>query len=205
MDAGARAVQACHDLLVELAGRLPDELQWRLRDWLAAEAATSAAPDTVSVLLPRELMRNRVGLTDHERDLLSDAAGGWGPARRLLDAVLPVHVPAEPAFSFVADPEPTDAAMLSLLAVVRDHPGCTEMSVARRTGGGRDQRVVLVRGGARPWGLAATLQRILRAHGDRNPCVEVLPDGTTPAYHRAAAAAAAPVWSDARELAPVAS
>lgn len=205
MDAGARAVQACHDLLVELAGRLPDELQWRLRDWLAAEAVTSAAPDTVSVVLPRELMRNHVGLTDHERDLLSDAAGGWGPARRLLDAVLPVHVPTEPAFSFVADPEPTDAAMLSLLAVVRDHPGCTELSVARRTGGGLEQRVVLVRGGERPWRLAVTLQRILRAHGDRNPCVEVLPDGAMPAYHRAAAAAATLVWTDAREFARIAS
>jgi hypothetical protein len=192
MDAGERATRACHDLLVELAGRLPDELLWRLRDWLAADAGPA---DTVSLLLPRELMRNRIGLTDHERDLLSEAAGGWGPARRLLDAVLPPHGPAEPSFAFTADPDPTDAAMLSVLAVVRDHPGCTELSVARRDG----QRVVLVRGGDRPWRLAATLQRLLRAHGDRTPCVEVLPDGTEPAYHRAAAAAAVPVWT-AREL-----
>ena len=38
-----------------------------------------------------------------------------------------------------------------------------------------DQRVVVVRGGDRPWLLTGTLQRVLRAHGDRTPCVEVLP------------------------------
>ncbi|MGQ0577215.1 MAG: hypothetical protein ACT4RN_23880 [Pseudonocardia sp.] len=193
MDAGARAVPACHDLLVGLAGRLPDELLWRLRDWLAAEAATgSGAPETVSLLLPRELMRNRIGLTDHERDLLSEAAGGWGPARRLLDAVLPVHVPAEPPFTFAADPEPLDAAALSVLAVVRDHPGCVELSTVLRSGGGGEQRVVLVRGGDSPWRLAATLQRVLRAHGDHTPCVEVLTGGIDSPYHRAAASAAVP-------------
>src|SRR6185436_14930829 len=29
-----RADAACHDLLVRLAGRLPDRLLWRLREWL---------------------------------------------------------------------------------------------------------------------------------------------------------------------------
>lgn len=187
---------ACHHLLVRLAGRLPDELMWRLRDWLAAEAAPGArARETVSLLLPRELMRHRVGLTDTERDLLSDAAGGWGPARRLLDAVLPVHAPDEAGHAFVPDPAATDAAVLSALAVVRGHAGCRELSLARRAGGHGEQRVVLVRGGDRPWALTATLQRVLRAHGDRTPCVEVLPDGVDePAYHRAAAAAAVPIW-----------
>jgi len=196
---------ACHSLLVRLAGRLPDELLWRLRDWLAAQAA-SGAGDTVGMLLPRELMRHRVGLTDHERDLLSKAAGGWdGPARRLLDAVLPVPAPDAPTHTFFGDPAPTDAAALSVLAVVRGHAGCQDVSLARRAGGRGEQRIVLVRGGDEPWRLTATLQRVLRAQGDRNPCVEVLGSGaggTEPsAYHRAAATAAIPLWRATMRLA----
>lgn len=194
------ATHACHDLLVELGGRLPDELLWRLRDWLAAESApavsakTRAAREMVGVMLPRELLRRRMGLTDHERDLLSEAAGDWGSGRRLLDAVLPVHVPAEPPYRFEVD-HAVDPAALSVLAVVRGHPGCMELSMARRTDGRGRQRVVLVRGGDRPWALAATLQRVLRAHGDRTPCVEVISAEVEPSfYHRAAAAAAVTLW-----------
>jgi hypothetical protein len=186
MDASDRALHAGHDLLVELAGRLPDALLWRLRDWLAAPGGT----DTVGVLLPRELLRHRLGLTDRERDLLADLAGGWGPARRLLDAVLPGHEPAEAAVGFATEPEPLDAAVLSALAVVRGHPGAAALAVTHRGG----QRVLLVRGSERPWALTATLQRVLRAHGDRTPCVEVL-TGEGSGYHRAATAAATPVWS----------
>ena len=80
-------------------------------------------------------------------------------------------------------PVEVDAAALSVLAVVRGHPGCRELLQARRSAvvaagaraARRDQRVVLVRGGDRPWVLTGTLQRLLRAHGDRTPCVEVLP------------------------------
>jgi len=191
---GTDAVQAGHDLLVRLAGRLPDEVLWRLRDWLAAGAL-----DTVSLLLPRELMRHRVGLADRERELLSDMAGGWGPAGRLLDAVLPVPGPDEPTPAFVADPEPNDVGALSLLAVVRSQQGCRELRLARRADG---QRVVLVRGGQPPWATAAILQRLLRAHGDRTPCVEVLLDGVEDSpYHRAAAAAAVPLWRTSAEVA----
>lgn len=186
MDASERALPAGHDLLVELAGRLPDALLWRLREWLAAPGGA----DTVGVLLPRELLRHRVGLADHERDLLADLAGGWGPARRLLDAVLPAHEPTEPAVGFTPEPDATDVAILSVLAVVRGHPGTTALDVARRDG----QRVVLVRGGDQPWALTATVQRLLRAHGDRTPCVEVL-TGAGTGYHRAAGAAATTIWS----------
>ena len=50
--------------------------------------------------LPRELLRHRVGLTEHECELLAAAVGGWGASRRLLDAVLPVDRPDEPATDF---------------------------------------------------------------------------------------------------------
>jgi hypothetical protein len=190
------ADQACHDLLVRLAGRLPDELLWRLRDWLAAESSAA-----LSAMLPRELLRHRVGLTDDERDLLAAAVGEWGASRRLLDAVLPVHAPDELTVAFRSDADGFDEAALSVLAVVRGHPGCMELRQGLRIDGRHEQRIVLVLGAARPWALTGTLQRVLRAHGDRTPCVEVLPPhGEPPAYHQAAIIGSAPLWRSSAAL-----
>jgi hypothetical protein len=190
--------QACHDLLVRLAGRLPDELLWRLRDWLAAGGGRAA----VGAVLPRELLRHRVALTDEERDLLVGSAGAWGASRRLLDAVLPLHAPDESFATFRAAPD-VDSAALSVLAVTRGHRGCVELRQAWRAGARRDQRVVLVHGAERPWELTGTLQRVLRAHGDRTPCVEVLPPHKEPpAYHQAAIIGSAPLWRSTAMAAP---
>ena len=179
---------ACHELLVRLAGRLPDRLLWRLREWLAAGAHAA-----VAALLPRALLRNRVGLTDEERDLLEAAVAGRAP-RKLLDAVLTVTVPDEPDVTFRSGPDP-DVAALSLLAVARGVDGCVELRQTLRGTGRHAQRVVLVRAeGPRPWALAGTLARLLRAHGDTAPCVEVLPAGDPPAYHRAALAGSTLLW-----------
>jgi hypothetical protein len=176
---------AAHELLLRLAGRLPGTLVWRLRDWLATGGHAS-----VAAVLPRELLRRRVGLTDAERDLLVGSAGAWGAKPRLLDAVLPLPAPEEPPVLFTPDPV-LDTAALAALAIVRSHPGAGELHQARRGG----QRVLVVFGGESPWLLTGTLQRLLRAHGDRTPCVEVLP---TPepltAYHRAAVSGSAALW-----------
>ncbi|GAA1251624.1 hypothetical protein GCM10009609_13700 [Pseudonocardia aurantiaca] len=191
---------ACHDLLVRLAGRLPDELLWRMRDWLA-----DGGRSVLGATLPRELLRHRVGLTDAERDLLETAVGEWGASHRLLDAVLPALDPDEVTVTFRADSSAADidAAALSVLAVVRGHPGCVELRQGwRQAAGTPGQRVVLVLGAERPWVLAGTLQRVLRAHGDRTPCVEVLPPhGKPPAYHRAAIIGSTPLWRSAAALA----
>jgi hypothetical protein len=184
------AEQACHELLVRLAGRLPDDLLWRLRDWLAADS-----PATLAATLPRELLRHRIGLTDDERELLEASVGGWGASRHLLDAVLPTDPSERPIVRFRASDQGLDAAALSVLAVVRGHPGCTELHEAWRLGGRREQRVVLVRGGERPWQLTGTLQRLLRAHGDRTPCVEVLPShGELPDHHRTVIIEGTELW-----------
>jgi hypothetical protein len=175
----------CHELFLRLAGRLPDTLLWRLRDWLAADGHAS-----IAAVLPRELLRRRVGLTDEERELLVGSAGAWGAKARLVDAVLPLPAPEDPAVAFTPDPE-VDAAALSALGVVRGYRGATELHQARRAG----QRVLLVVGGDAPWVLTGMLQRILRAHGDRTPCVEVLPAlGPPTAYHRAAVSGSAALW-----------
>ena len=184
-----RSDAACHDLLVRLAGRLPDRLLWRLREWLATGAHTA-----VAATLPRALLRHRVGMTDAERDLLEAAVAGHGASRRVLDAVLTVSVPDEPGAAFRPGPENPDAAALSLLAVARGDGGCVELRQALRTDGRREQRVVLVRAdGDRPWALAGTLARLLRAHGDPTPCVEVLPAEPS-AYHRSALAGSTLLW-----------
>jgi hypothetical protein len=179
---------ACHELLVRLAGRLPDRLLWRLREWLATDAQSA-----VAALLPRALLRHRVGLTDDERDLLEAAVAGHA-SRKLLDAVLTVTTPDEPDVAFRPAPA-VDNTALCLLAVARGESGCTELRQTLRGGGRHAQRVVLVRAeGPRPWALAGTLARLLRAHGDSAPCVEVLPAGEPPAYHRAALAGSTLLW-----------
>lgn len=187
------ADRACHELLLRLAGRLPDDLLWRLRDWLADEGRAA-----VSATLPRALLRNRVGLTDDERDLLIDAVGGWGAPRRLLDAVLPVHAPDAPAVEFQPGSGLPDIVALSLVAVVRGHPGVTELRQSWRLDGRRERRIVLVVGAERSWILTGVLQRLLRAHGEPAPCVEVLPAGLdAPDYHQAAILGSAVLWTAA--------
>jgi hypothetical protein len=179
------AQHTCHELLVQLAGRLPDDVLWRLRDWLASGGQAS-----VAAVLPRELLRHRVGVTDEEREMLVASVGEWGTARRLLDAVLPTSEAEQVVPAFRPEPE-VDTAALAVLAVARTHPGCVEVRQVRRDG----QRVVVVIGAERPWQLAGTLGRLLRAHGDRTPCVEVLPPhGGHPAYHRAAIIGSTVLW-----------
>ena len=184
------AEAACHELLLRLADRLPADLLWRLRDWLAAGARSSLAST-----LPRELLRNRVGLTDTESELLAASAGKWGASQRLLDSLLPATGSREPAATFSTGDGPVDTAALCVLAVVRDHPGCVELRQAWRGDEHGSQRVVIVHGGDQPWRLTGTAQRLLRAHGDRTPCVEVLPPHGEPTpYHKAAIIGSAPLW-----------
>jgi hypothetical protein len=184
------ADHACHELLLRLAGRLPDGLLWRMRDWLADDGR-----EVLGATLPRELLRHRVGVTDAERDLLEQAVGSAHP---LLDAVLPAVEPPPTRATFEPGDGSVDTAALAALAVVRGHSGCIEVRQSRRDG----QRVVVVIGAERPWVLAGTIQRVLRAHGDRTPCVEVLPaHGERSAYHHAAIIGSRPLWRSTAALA----
>jgi hypothetical protein len=180
---------ASHELLLRLAGRLPDELLWRMRDWLADDGR-----EVLASTLPRELLRHHVGITDAERELLEAAVGSAHP---LLDAVLPAAEPPATSARFEPGDGSVDTAALSVLAVVRGHPGCVELRQSWREA----QRIVLVLGAERPWHLAGTLQRVMRAHGDRTPCVEVLPPhGERSAYHEAAIIGSSSLWRSATAL-----
>lgn len=195
--------RACHDLLVRLAGRLPDRLLWRMRDWLAADGHTSLARG-----LPKALLRHRVGLTDAERELMEACLPEWGAPQRVLDAVLPAFDAAEPAATFRAELGPTDPCAdvpgwsgwrdgvdLMLAAVVKGHPGAKELRRSWRMDRGRPQRVVLAHVTEDLPALTGILQRILRAHGDLTPCVEVVsPPLALPAYHRTALRDSVSLW-----------
>ncbi|MFP5069132.1 hypothetical protein ACLFMI_05650 [Pseudonocardia nantongensis] len=197
MTAATSAVPAGHELLLRLAGRFPDELLWRLRDWLAS--GTTGSADAVGAVLPRTLLRHRIGLDDDERALLAAVVGPGSPSRRLVAAVLPGSTTPEITFG-AAEP---DLGIWSARSVVAGHPGATGLQVATR---GDGAQVVLVRcvatTAAPPAGLTAVLQRLLRVHGERTPRVEVLPgDVEPPAYHRDALAASTTVWTGSPALA----
>ena len=74
----------CHELLLKLAGRLPDRHLWRYRDWLAGEAA-----GVVARVLPSTLVSERITITDDEHQLMSDALLPLGGDPAVINAVLP--------------------------------------------------------------------------------------------------------------------
>ena len=117
--------RACHDLLVALAGRVPDRALWRLRDWLGADAAVA-----LRTAVPRTLLRHRVGVTETERALLREAVTGWRGPVRLTDAVLHADVAPEPTATFTeAGRAGWDAADLVLRALL---PTVGEVGEVRR-------------------------------------------------------------------------
>ncbi len=181
---------AGHELLVRLAGRLPDDVLWRLRDWLAAGAV-----DSVGTVLPRALLRHRLGVTDDERDLLWRCVDDRSPSRRMVDTILPLHELDDPGVAFSAGTAAHDLAAMSATSVAAGHPGVEELRQTWRGQRG-EQRVLVALGAERPWDLTGTLQRLLRVHGDRTPCVEVLPlQMEVPAYHQAAVVGSSVLWA----------
>jgi hypothetical protein len=197
------AERACHDLLVRLAGRLPERLLWRLRDWLA-----SGAHPALVRSLPKALLRHRIGLTDAERDLMEVCLPSWGAPSRLLDAVLPATDPVQVSAKFQTELEPgepcadvanpagwRDSVDLMLAAVVRSHPGARELRRSWRMDHTRPQRVVLAHVTENLPALTGVMQRILRAHGDLTPAVEVVsPPLALPPYHRLALRESVSLW-----------
>ena len=143
-----QAVAACHELLLHLAGRLPDDVTWRLRDWLADDTDHGRA--AVAATLPRALLRNRVGITDHERSLLVTGAGDDAAVRRAVRAVLPIQSAERPPFEFRAAPDGYDSATLGVLAVVRGAADVEEVLRSVRSGPFGERTMLVVLGGDEP-------------------------------------------------------
>lgn len=196
---GEAAESACHELLLRLAGRLPDRQLWRFRDWLAA----GALPE-LSHVLPLTLLRERVGLLDDEFRLLDVALRGHGADIALLSSVRELYELPEPDHTFSAhDPDNIgrnslgDQLAVLLAALLRGRQSIGEVRAAWRRprhpsgpAGVEIRRVLLVTAKDGHAALTGELQRVQRAVGESDPCVEVLPQGFSPLpYHRAALAA----------------
>jgi hypothetical protein len=194
---GEAAESACHELLLRLAGRLPDRQLWRFRDWLAA----GALPE-LSHVLPLTLLRERIGLMDDEFRLVDIALRAHGVDLGLLSSVRELYELPELDYTF-SDHEVDsrnsmgDQLAVLLAALLRGRQSVGEVRATWRrpkhpTGPGPAEirRVLLVTASADHAALTGELQRVQRAVGEADPCVEVLPEGVAaPLYHRAALAA----------------
>lgn len=197
--AASRTDRTGHDLLVAMAGRLPDPLLWRFRDWLAAGAHTALRSS-----IPRSLLRHRVGVTDAERAMLREVVTAWGGSLRHVDAVLHADTTPEAGATFGAHAavEGWDAVDVLLRAVLPAVPDVLEVRrtwrsdrAARRAVPPPPARVVLLAARGDLPALAATVARTLRAQGEATPRVEVVGPGTPiTAYHRDALAASELLW-----------
>jgi hypothetical protein len=196
---GEAAESACHELLLRLAGRLPDRQLWRFRDWLAA----GALPE-LSHVLPLTLLRERIGLIDEEFRLVDTALRAHGADIGMVSSVRELYELPEPDHTFAEhDPDAPgrnslgDQLAVLLAALLRGRPAVGEVRATWRRSrqpagqnGIEVTRVLLVTATADHAGLTGELQRVQRAIGEPDPCVEVLPAGFTPTpYHRAAFAA----------------
>lgn len=198
----SEAERACHDVLLAMAGRLPDRLLWRLRDWLSCGAHVA-----LRTALPRALLRHRVGVTEEERAGLRAAVTAWGGPARLVDAVLHVDAAPEPAATFteLAAGPGWDDTDLVLRAIAPVTAGVTAIRRAWRSGPPGPARIVLVAADATAdrTALAGAVQRALRARGEADPCVEVLGPSALPSpYQRAALAASEVLWRSSEGRAP---
>jgi len=194
----------CHELLLRLAGRLPDEHLWRFRDWNAAGSVQALAR-----MLPLTLLRERVGITAAESRMLSAAFGATGVDAGRLTAIPWVDEIDDLGYTFT--PESPDRATLGdpvavvLTAVLHGRPDVISAGMcwrAPRSGRAEAQRLVLITASGRHAELTGELQRVLRALGGRSPSVEVVaPGADLTAYHRAAADAAEPLLVGATPVA----
>ncbi|PRW63389.1 hypothetical protein [Actinopolyspora mortivallis] len=173
----------CHELLLRLADRIPAESLWRYRDWLA-----SGAEEVLAVSLPKQLLRERIGLTDTEHRLLSEALLPLGADPAAVSAVLPPESGSD-GYSFTASgptDDTADSEALVLGAALRGRAGVHEVRGSWRHDSATTvpTRVVLVDTSGDPVELTGEIQRVLRALGNHTPLVEVLPEEVEPTdYH----------------------
>jgi hypothetical protein len=189
-------IEAGHELLLRLAGRLPDRQLWRFRDWLAAGAIEALAG-----ALPLTLLRERVPITVTESVLLSRALLDAGADPGQLNALPWLDETSDLDYTFTPEsPEWVsmgDSVAVVLGAVLHGRPEVVDVRGSwrrHRSGSGTATRLVLVTATSDWARLTGELQRVLRALGTYEPGVEVMPEGIElPQYHEAALAASEPL------------
>lgn len=182
--------QACHELLLRLAGRVPDQLLWRYRDWLG-----EGAMGTLARVLPRSLLKHDVDLDQHEHRLQVAGLVPHGADWHQVSSTLGVDEITESGYMFT-DTAPegvnsVDPVSAVISAVLRSRRDVGEVRECWRSEGSdrTAKRVLLVIGLDDLARLTGELQRVLRVLGDEAPSVEVLsPRFEAGEYHRAALA-----------------
>ncbi|MGH3431736.1 MAG: hypothetical protein ACRDQB_02755 [Thermocrispum sp.] len=183
---------ACHELLLRLAGRLPDDDLWRYRDWLAA-----GAMGVLARTLPKALLRFDIDLDPNDHQLLRTALLPHGADPHLVSSALGVDDTPEGRYTFTeAAPDRwnvVDSVSAVVDAALRGRPEVGEVRESWRyshLGGERDAKRVLLVTAISGWSrLTGELQRVVRVLGDEVPSIEVLPPRVDlPAYHLAALA-----------------
>jgi hypothetical protein len=184
--------QASHELLLRLAGRLPDQLLWRFRDWLGEGAMT-----TLARTLPRSLLKHRIDLDQSEYRLLVAGLIPHGADWHQVSSTLGVDDVTETRYTFTQGApkwaNSVDSVSVLLHATLRGRPDVGEVRQSWRHGGAADEggtkRVLVVTALSGLPRLTGELQRVLRVLGDEEPSVEVLPPRfDLPDYHRSAVA-----------------
>ncbi|HEV7975802.1 hypothetical protein [Amycolatopsis sp.] len=169
---------ACHELLIRLAGRVPDQLLWRFRDWLG-----EGAMGTLARTLPRSLLKHRIDLDQSEYRLLVAGLIPHGADWHQVSSTLGVDDVTETRYTFTQSaPEwvnSVDSVSVLLHATLRGRPDVGEVRQSWRHGGvageGGAKRVLVVTALTGLPRLTGELQRVLRVLGDEEPSVEVLP------------------------------
>ncbi|SDX14492.1 hypothetical protein SAMN05421504_102444 [Amycolatopsis xylanica] len=184
--------QSCHELLVRLAGRLPDQTLWRFRDWLG-----EGAMSTLARTLPRSLLKHRIDLNQTEYRLLVAGLIPHGADWHQVSSTLGVDEVSDTRYTFsLSAPEwvnSVDMVSVVLHATLRGRPDVGEVRQSWRHGGadgmGGAKRVLVVTALSGLPRLTGELQRVLRVLGDEEPSVEVLlPNIELPEYHQSALA-----------------
>ncbi|MTD55960.1 hypothetical protein [Amycolatopsis pithecellobii] len=180
---------ACHELLLRLAGRMPDQLLWRYRDWLGESAMT-----TLARTLPRTLLKHNIDLDQPEYRLLVAGLVPHGADWHQVSSTLGVDDAPENRYTFSGGApdrvNSVDSVSALVHATLRGRPDVGEVRESWRHREGEDpKRVLLITATAGLPRLTGELQRVLRVLGDEEPSVEVMPPKfDLPAYHRAALA-----------------
>lgn len=180
---------ACHELLLRLAGRMPDRLLWRYRDWLGEGAMT-----TLARTLPRTLLKHNIDLDQPEYRLLVAGLVPHGADWHQVSSTLGVDETPENRYTFTGSaPErvnSVDSVSALVHATLRGRPDVGEVRESWRNRDGEDRkRVLLITATDGLPRLTGELQRVLRVLGDEEPSVEVMPPKfDLPEYHRSALA-----------------
>ena len=179
---------ACHELLLRLAGRMPDPLLWRYRDWLGEGAMT-----TLARTLPRTLLKHNLDLDQPEYRLLVAGLVPHGADWHQVSSTLGVDEVPDNRYTFSGGApdwvNSVDSVSALVHATLRGRPDVGEVRQSWRHGDGSSKRVLLITATAGLPRLTGELQRVLRVLGDEEPSVEVMPPRfDLPAYHGAALA-----------------